>query len=364
MITLKELEQFLYEFSPFESLIRDYYLKHGQFMPEEQFPSELLQPYSIAPNDLRILSLDAILEQTSSHLPKYNYNNSDSFREIQYFASDYDIYIQKQPRYSHSPAQDHQYYEICYQYSGSSTQILSIGDRKETVVLSTGDFIFIPMGQKHQTMVNSDSILLNIGIRTSTFIHAFSHNIPENSILGHFFATLLTEDEESIKYLIFRTLDNSDIKKQIQNLALAYCNHTLYSKQIMNLELSLLFMHLLQNFSYNAAFSHSTGNIAEKIPAIMHYIEKHCESTSAGEIAKHFGYSCDYLNNIFKKYTSSTLGETLLELKMKKAASLLSNTTLSVSAIAEHLGYQDTTNLIRSFKKYYGFTPAQYRKTK
>ena len=46
----------------------------------------------------------------------------------------------------------------------------------------------------------------------------------------------------------------------------------------------------------------------------------------------------------------------------EKDASLLTSTNLSVSSIAEYLGYQDTTNLIRSFKKYYGSTPAQYRK--
>lgn len=51
-----------------------------------------------------------------------------------------------------------------------------------------------------------------------------------------------------------------------------------------------------------------------------------------------------------------------MNLKMQKAASLLTSTTLPVSAVAEYLGYQDTTNLIRSFKKQYKMTPAQYRK--
>lgn len=48
---------------------------------------------------------------------------------------------------------------------------------------------------------------------------------------------------------------------------------------------------------------------------------------------------------------------------MQKAGTLLRNTGLSVSEIAEHLGYQNPTNLIRSFKKYYGVTPAKYRKS-
>lgn len=51
-----------------------------------------------------------------------------------------------------------------------------------------------------------------------------------------------------------------------------------------------------------------------------------------------------------------------MNLKMQKAASLLTATTLPVSAVAEYLGYQDPTNLIRGFKKQYEMTPAQYRK--
>lgn len=357
-ITIEKLEEALFRYSPFESMIRSYYLKHQRFMPQDEFPAELLHSYAVSPTDLRTLT-GFVAPDTS---PRFSYHTFETFSEPQYFSPDYDIYIQKQPRYSSSPPQSHPYYEICYQYTGTSTQKLSVDNAEETLLLDTGDFIFIPAAQAHAVTIDSDSLLLNIGIRTSTFTRAFSHNIPEDSILRHFFSSLLTTEQESIQYIVFHTNNDVAMRQQIQNLSLTYCMHTLYSQQIMNLQLSILFMNLLQNYSYNTKLSNSTGGIAEKIPAVMQYIEQQYTSVTTQDIARHFGYSCDYLNQVFKKMTSFTLGETLMNLKMQKAASLLTSTTLPVSAVAEYLGYQDTTNLIRSFKKQYKMTPAQYRK--
>lgn len=357
-ITIDALEEALHWHSPFENMLRSYYLEHHRFMPIAEFPEELLQPFSIPPIDLR--SLTGTSDVTLS--PTNTFQTAETFLEPQYFSPGYDIYIQKQPRYSCSPTQDHQYYEICYQYSGTSIQTLSVDNTCETIRLKPGDFIFIPVAQKHSITINSDSILLNIGVRASTFTQAFSHNIPDGSILGDFFSSLLTPDGDSIRYLVFHTNGDAMILQQIQQLSLTYCTNTLYSQQILNLQLSILFMNLLQDYSYNTKIANTSGSITEKLPAIMQYIEQNYTTSSAQRIAQHFGYSPDYLNQLFKKTTSHTIGETLLNLKMQKAASLLTSTNLSVSSIAEYLGYQDTTNLIRSFKKYYGSTPAQYRK--
>lgn len=98
------------------------------------------------------------------------------------------------------------------------------------------------------------------------------------------------------------------------------------------------------------------------ISDVMYYMENNYTSITVRDIAKKFGYSSDYLNQIFKKMTSHTIGKVLLSLKMQKACSLLTDTSLPVSDIAEYLGYHNTPNLIRSFKKYYGITSAQYRK--
>ncbi|MFA0476383.1 hypothetical protein BCT04_15205 [Vibrio breoganii] len=52
----------------------------------------------------------------------------------------------------------------------------------------------------------------------------------------------------------------------------------------------------------------------------------------------------------------------VLEHRMKVATSLLLNQSLPVDEIATEVGYSNTPNFIRSFKKHLGITPLQYRK--
>lgn len=58
-------------------------------------------------------------------------------------------------------------------------------------------------------------------------------------------------------------------------------------------------MNLLQDYSYNTKIANTSGSITEKHPAIMQYIEQNYTTSSVQRIAQHFGYSPDYLNQLF-----------------------------------------------------------------
>ena len=49
---------------------------------------------------------------------------------------------------------------------------------------------------------------------------------------------------------------------------------------------------------------------------------------------------------------------------MKKAKEFLSSTDEKVKEIASKAGYRDANYFIRAFKKYYGYTPDEYRRMK
>ena len=150
----------------------------------------------------------------------------------------------------------------------------------------------------------------------------------------------------------------------VQELCLTYCADTLYCANIMNMHLSTLFLVLLQDYSgcVTASYTESTDRIPDQIVSVIHYIEENYIHTSLKETAEYFGYSADYLNLLFKKATAMSIGDMILKLKMEKAARLLRETDLPVSAIAEYLSYQNPASLARCFKKFSGMTPVQYRK--
>ncbi|MFC7677553.1 helix-turn-helix domain-containing protein [Paenibacillus sp. GCM10028914] len=83
---------------------------------------------------------------------------------------------------------------------------------------------------------------------------------------------------------------------------------------------------------------------------------------SLDRAAGHLGVTSNYVSRQFKLNTGMTFIEYVTARKLEAAAELLQEGGLTVSAIAERLGYQSTNHFIRIFKEKYGVTPKQYQK--
>jgi AraC-like DNA-binding protein len=82
------------------------------------------------------------------------------------------------------------------------------------------------------------------------------------------------------------------------------------------------------------------------------------------ELASKFHYSRANINNLFKKYTGTTIRQYTKKLRLQKAERLLQDSRLSVEEVSMEVGYNDISYFIEQFKTCYGMTPLQYRKSK
>ena len=62
-----------------------------------------------------------------------------------------------------------------------------------------------------------------------------------------------------------------------------------------------------------------------------------------------------------KKATNYTFKELVQEKRLSVAKDLLENTSLTISAIIEEVGYENSSYFYRVFKSKYGYTPKQFR---
>ena len=67
-----------------------------------------------------------------------------------------------------------------------------------------------------------------------------------------------------------------------------------------------------------------------------------------------------YFSSSFKKYTGSSFIHYTMELRVRRAKELLKEGK-KVSEIAQLLGFHDTRYFTRTFKKYAGVTPSEYK---
>jgi len=98
------------------------------------------------------------------------------------------------------------------------------------------------------------------------------------------------------------------------------------------------------------------------VDAAVRYVEDHfSEPISLDKICKVSMVSRTYFCCLFKSYTKRTFTEYLLNKRVDKAIELLPDETKSLTEIAGEVGFNDSANFSRTFKKAVGISPRSYR---
>ena len=80
-------------------------------------------------------------------------------------------------------------------------------------------------------------------------------------------------------------------------------------------------------------------------------------------IAKEFGFDRTYLFKMFKKEYGYGIKEYLLKVRMERAMIFLKK-GYNVSTTALMVGYKDEFNFSKCFKKRFGISPKEYKKSR
>ncbi|MGD0111183.1 MAG: AraC family transcriptional regulator [Armatimonadota bacterium] len=80
------------------------------------------------------------------------------------------------------------------------------------------------------------------------------------------------------------------------------------------------------------------------------------------DVAAAVGYSPDYLGHLFGKYLGSSFSDYIHGLRISAAKGLLEKRDLTISQIADSLGYTDPTNFSHAFTSATGASPRAYRR--
>ena len=96
--------------------------------------------------------------------------------------------------------------------------------------------------------------------------------------------------------------------------------------------------------------------------ATCDYIHQHyMEKLTLEEMAQASGFSKYHFERLFKRHTAQTFYQYLNSIRIKHAAMLLADNTLSVTDIAYRTGFPSISSFIRMFHIQYQCTPSAYR---
>lgn len=80
------------------------------------------------------------------------------------------------------------------------------------------------------------------------------------------------------------------------------------------------------------------------------------------DIAKKLNLSRSYLYKIFKDNTNISIKDYILHIKMDRSKTLLENPDLSITEISNSVGFTDPLAFSKTFKKFFGKTPSDFRR--
>ena len=99
------------------------------------------------------------------------------------------------------------------------------------------------------------------------------------------------------------------------------------------------------------------------VQAALSYMREHCCSPhlSLNEVADHVYVSQWHLSKLLNRETEQSFFDLLGGMRIEKARQLLGDPARRIHEVAEMVGYSDVAHFSKSFKKYVGCTPGEYR---
>ncbi|MCR5088720.1 MAG: AraC family transcriptional regulator, partial [Oscillospiraceae bacterium] len=99
-----------------------------------------------------------------------------------------------------------------------------------------------------------------------------------------------------------------------------------------------------------------------QVSAVAAYLQEHCrdQDLTVALLARRFYVSREHLSRTFKEYTGESIRDYLTELRMQEFRfGLLKGKNILQSCMES--GFSDYSSFVKSFRKLYGITPAEYR---
>ncbi len=249
----------------------------------------------------------------------------------------------------------HNDYEIIFVVEGQIE--FTIGNK--TYVAENNSLLFIDNVEAHEYKVLKYPYKRYVIMMKPHFIHSTVNNPLLASVLHHRpedFSHLINLGVSSAELIISAiTLMLKEYKEE-KPLWETSIEFILYQMLVSLYRISEDYFPL---YKYTNSDDHRYKTIIE--------IQKHIESNFAqdlnlDELSEQFHIDKYYLCHLFKEITGYTFKSYLLLQRISKAKELLYHTNDSVTDVGFNVGFNNASHFIRTFKRYVGITPYQYKK--
>ena len=206
-----------------------------------------------------------------------------------------------------------------------------------------------------------------VSVRFSEMFAGHCHTQQEKERIGEWLRQLeylFFYHNRQEELLIRQANDCRMITSLIGNMMEEYANKHPYYQENLQHYITLLLNIVARNVAEDQDIP-GQEDVGSLINRIISHIRQHIyepDQLKQEFLSSKFNLSLNYIGEYFKKQTGESLQQFIINYKMNLVQLRLSYSDLSIGEIAGELGFTDESHLGRLFKKYFGVTPAGYRK--
>lgn len=242
----------------------------------------------------------------------------------------------------------HENHEIYFLLSGARRYFI-----KDTIYdVSANDIIVIPKNELHRTVTYNESgydrYVVYFPDMLTDAVRISAGNDNFENFLGCGCIQLSRPHAEKFKELLGEMEYESGLSDR-------------HTPLMLSNKLNELIVYAMR---YGSPKEISPDKNAERIQTVAHFVTENFASPITLHDAARMAYLEEaYFCKQFKKLTGFGFVEYLTQVRVKAAASLLSDSDIPISKIAEKCGFTSGNYFGDVFKRFYGVSPREYRNT-
>lgn len=280
-----------------------------------------------------------------------------SYEDVSMENNGFPFLVRKHSRFRDYPEHIHDWIEISYMYSGSCTQFIS-GKAYE---MKTGQLLLTAPDTVHTIEpLSENDILILVAIGKKNLTTNFYNRFSSSGIVSRFFMNAFEKSSDHNSFYLFQSENSQRLRVFMEEFLCEYYDRSFSSLDILNDLFSLIISELVNVIDYTSG-NNSNGHSNDNVLSILHFIEANYRNISLQDAADKFYLNPNYLSNLLKKRTGYSFNQLVTQQKLSSAERLLKSTDMSVTDVANFVGYQNISYFYRIFKERYNCLPGEYR---
>ena len=250
--------------------------------------------------------------------------------------------------------------ELAYVVKGELRQRIQDKD----IIFHEGECCLIDKNCVHQDyLLDNESVILFLCLRNDALTEIMDENFTTQKIIA-FLQTAFMKQKTLQQYVHFRPVGNvreemeSYFSLLVEELYKDRIGSTLITKGL----LLRIFRLLSTQYDFQLSRQQKKDMQWAVFADVCHYMKQNYRTVTVQELSKVFHFQEDYFNRLIKKRTGKTYCELLQEIRLYHAKHLLKTSSMTISEIAEEVGYHNKGYFYKLFREQYGMKPAEYRK--